>query len=240
MSGCNAAGTDCNVCGTGETLCSSGCEKLGSDPNNCGTCGHVCPDPPVVGSASATCSAGACGLACDAGYLACGGTSYCQIAGWGFEGTTTEGFGTMNSGQMALTSISVSGSVFHGGAQALALGIDAQGHGAARRFDVGLSLCGGGGYVLANAQTVSAWFYLRPDSDSAPPPDPASQIGVRLTTSTGVGGNTASLIPVGMWFQVSTPIASVGGQLLELDLQGTFGSASDWTGVIYVDDVVIQ
>jgi hypothetical protein len=221
-------------------MCPNGCESLGNDPGNCGTCGHVCPDAPVVGSGSATCSAGTCGLGCNAGYIACGGTSYCQIARWEFEGSTTDGFGTMSNGQMALTSVSVSGSVFHGGKQALALGIHAQGHGAARRFEVGLQLCGGSGYVPANAQTVSAWFYLRPDSATAPPPDASSQIGVRLTTSTGVGGNTASVIPVGTWFQVSSPIASVGSQLLDLSVQGTFGSGSDWTGVIYVDDVVIQ
>ena len=85
--------------------------------------------------------------------MMCGGTSDCQIARWGFEGSTTDGFGT---------------------------------------------------------------------------------------TSTGVGGNTASPVPIGTWFQVSTPIASVGSQLLELSLQGTFGTDADWTGVLYVDDILIQ
>ena len=194
----------------------------------------------MVGSGSATCSARACGFVCNANYLKCGGTTYCQIAGWGFEGSTTDGFGNVNNGQTAVTSISVSASVFHSGAQALAIKISAMGEGAARTFDVGLRLCDDNGYVPANAQSVSTWFYLSPDSDTVPPPDPSSQIGEHLTTSTGGGGNTQSPVPVGTWFQVSTPIASVGSQLLELALQGVFGPGSDWTGVVYVDDIVIQ
>jgi hypothetical protein len=243
-SACNAAGTDCNACVAGETMCSNGCQNLNNDPDNCGMCGHICSDPPVVGSGSATCSGTACGFVCNAGYLKCGGgTTYCQVASWGFEGSTTDGFANASNGPTAVTSISVSGSVFHAGAQALAIKINAQGEGAARRFDVALRLCGGNGYVPANAQTVTAWFYLSPDSDTVPPPDPNSLIGERLLTSTGGGGNTTSPlnpVVVGTWFQVSTPIASVGNQLLELAVQGVFGPDADWTGVVYVDDIVIQ
>lgn len=239
-SACNAAGTDCNACVAGETMCTNGCQNLSNDPDNCSMCGQICPEPPVVGSGSATCSASTCGFVCNANYLKCGDTTHCQIAGWGFEGTTTDGFGNVNGGQTAVTGISVSNSVFHSGAQALAIKINVQGEGVARTFSVGLRLCGGNGYVPANAQSVSAWFYLSPDSDTGPPPHPSSLIGEYLTTSTGVGGNTQSPVPVGVWFQVTTPIASVGSQLLELALQGVFGSGSDWTGVVYVDDIVIQ
>jgi hypothetical protein len=220
-------------------MCSNGCQNLSNDPDNCGMCGHACPEPPVVGSGSATCGGG-CGFVCNASYLKCGGTTYCQIAGWNFEGTTSDGFGIVNNGQTAVTSISVSGSVFHSGAQALAIKVNAQGTGGTRSFEVGLKLCGGNGFVPANGQTVSAWFYLSPDDDTAPPPDPSSQIGEHLVTSTGGGGNTVSPPPVGMWFQVSTPIASVGGQLVELALAGVFGPDSDWSGTVYVDDIVIQ
>jgi hypothetical protein len=177
---------------------------------------------------------------CNAGTLKCGGTVYCQKAGWDFEGTTTDGFGIVTNGETAVTSISVSGSVFHSGAQALAIKVNAQGAGAARAFEVGLRLCGGNGFVPANAQTVSAWFYLSPDSDAVPPPDAASQIGEHLTTNTGNGGNTTSPVMVGIWFQVSTPIVSVGNQLVELAVQGVFGPDADWSGVVYVDDIVIQ
>ncbi len=239
-SACNAAGTDCNACVGGETMCSNGCQNLSNDPDNCGMCGKVCAEPPVVGSGSATCSASACGFVCNASYLKCSGTTYCQTPSWGFEGNTTDGFANANNGQTAVTSISVSGSVFHSGAQALAIKINAQGQGASRTFDVGLRVCGGNGHLPANAQTVSAWFYLSPDSDTVPAPDGSSQVGEHLTTSTGAGGNTQSPVPVGSWFQVSTPIASVGSQLLEVALQGVFGPDADWAGVVYVDDIVIQ
>jgi hypothetical protein len=177
---------------------------------------------------------------CNASYLKCGGTTYCQIAGWDFEGATTEGFGNVNNGQTAVTSISVSTALFHSGGQSLAIKVSAQGQGASRTFEVGLRLCGGNGHVPANAQTVSAWFYLSPDSETVPPPDATSQIGERLTTSTQTGGNMTSPVPVGSWFQVSTPIASVGSQLLDLAVAGVFGPDSDWSGVVYVDDIVIQ
>jgi hypothetical protein len=221
-------------------MCPNGCQNLSNDPDNCGMCSHVCPEPPGVGSGSATCSGSACGFVCNASYLKCGGTTYCQIAGWGFEGNTTDGFGNINNGQTAVTGISVSGSVFHSGMQALAIRINAQGQGPSRTFQVGLKVCGGNGFVPANAQTVSAWFFLSPDGDTVPPPDASSQIGERLTTNMGTGGNTTSPVPVGTWFQVSTPIASVGNQLLELTVAGVFGMASDWAGVVYVDDIVIQ
>ena len=89
-SACNAAGTDCNACSRGETMCPDGCQNLSNDPDNCGMCGHGCADPPVVGSGSATCSVSSCGLSCNAGYLKCTGATYCQVASWGFEGSTTE------------------------------------------------------------------------------------------------------------------------------------------------------
>ena len=85
-SACNAAGTDCNACAAGETMCTNGCQNLSNDPDNCGMCGRVCADPPVVGSGSATCSASACGFVCNASYLKCGGTTYCQIAELGVRG----------------------------------------------------------------------------------------------------------------------------------------------------------
>jgi len=240
-SACNAAGTDCNACAGGETMCSNGCQNLNNDPDNCGMCGRVCADPPVAGSGSATCGSSGCGFVCNASYLKCGGgATYCQIASWGFEGTTSEGFGNVNNGPSAVTSISVSGSVFHSGAQALAIRINAHGDGGARTFVVGLRVCGGNGFVPANAQTVSAWFYLSPDPDTAPPPDATSRIGERLTTTMAEGGNTTSPVVVGSWFQVSTPIGSVGNQLVEVALQGVFGPDADWTGVVYVDDIVIQ
>jgi hypothetical protein len=72
-----------------------------------------------------------------------------------------------------------------------------------------------------------------------PDPDPASQIGVRVNTNMGSGG-TPNAVVVGTWFQISTAVSSVGSQLTGLSIQGAFGPGADWSGVIYVDDVVIQ
>jgi hypothetical protein len=240
-SACNAAGTDCNACLAGETMCTNGCQNLTNDPDNCGMCGHICAEPPVVGSGSATCSTSTCGFVCNANYLKCGGTTYCQIASWEFEGNTTDGFGNMDNGPTAVQSIVSVPTVPHGGTHALAITIKAQGQGAERTFAVGLKMCGGNGFVPANAQTVSAWFFLSPDGDAVPPPDDMSRIGVRLTTNMGTGGNaTGNPVPVGTWFQVTAPVASVGNQLIELAVAGVFGDTSDWSGVVYVDDIVIQ
>jgi hypothetical protein len=238
-SACNAAGTDCNACLAGETMCTNGCQNLSNDPDNCMTCGHVCAQPPVAGSGSATCGSSNCGFICNAGYLKCSGTTYCQIASWDFEGTTTDGFGNLSNGPSAVTGIAVNTARHHGGAQALAIGIDAKNGSAERNFDVGVTLCGGSGSVPANAQTVTAWVFLEPASDTVPDPDPNSQIRVHLTTGTGEGG-TSNPIVVGQWFQISTSISSIGSQLLQLGVQGGFGPGPDWSGTIYVDDISIQ
>ena len=242
-SACNAAGTDCSACLAGETMCTNGCKNLSGDPTNCGSCGNVCPDPPVVGSGSAICGSGSCGVSCNAGYLHCGGNSYCQIQSWGFEDGTTDGFSMVGTGQMAVTSISASTSVTHGGTYALAIGIDVQG--SVRGFEVGLALCGGAaGYLPSNGQTVSAWFYLSPASDTVPPPHPNSRFGEHLYTNGSDGGNAPTQSTVGSWFHVSTPIESVGTELQRIAFQGVFDTDGttdfDWSGIVYIDDIAIQ
>jgi hypothetical protein len=50
---------------------SNGCEvDLGADPKNCSSCGKACL---LLPNADATCSKGACGFTCQAGYLDCDG-----------------------------------------------------------------------------------------------------------------------------------------------------------------------
>ena len=130
----------------------------------------------------------------------------------------------------------------HGGTYALAIGISAQG--SARGFYVGLNMCGGNGYLPSGSRTISAWFYLSPSSDTVPPPSPTSGFGESLNyTNTSDSGNAPPAPAVGSWFHVSSPLG-VGTQLIAFSLHGFFGTdgtpATDWDGVVYVDDITIQ
>jgi hypothetical protein len=235
-SSANCSNSTC--CASGLTGCSGTCYDLATNTANCGTCGHVCPAPPVVGSGSATCSGGTCGLTCSAGYLQCGGTSYCQIATWNFDDGTADGFAVVGNSQPAVTSVMPSAAVTHGSsAGALAITVNIQG--SDRSFEVGLKLCGGSGFLPAGTHVVSAWFYLQP-SDASTPPGPNSTFGEHLYTNSSEGGNAPTNATVGAWFQVSSTISDVGNQLTAFSLQGSFDPATDWSGTVYVDDVMIQ
>lgn len=78
-----AAGTCSLACDLGHDDCdgdpANGCEAdVGSDVDNCGSCGNVCSER----HAAATCVAGACAVACDAGYADCDGDPLtgCEVA----------------------------------------------------------------------------------------------------------------------------------------------------------------
>ena len=65
VGGCSAGWSDCNG------VSADGCEtETGADVTNCGTCGNVCP---VRAHATTTCTSGACGFSCDAGWSDCNG-----------------------------------------------------------------------------------------------------------------------------------------------------------------------
>ena len=86
-SACNAAGTDCNACPAGETMCPNGCQNLNNDPDNCGMCGQRLRRA----------TGGRVGIG-DLQRLhlrvrlqrqlpsSAASTTYCQSEGWGFEG----------------------------------------------------------------------------------------------------------------------------------------------------------
>jgi hypothetical protein len=105
-------------------------------------------------------------------------------------------------------------------------------------------MCGGSGYLPSGGRTISAWFYLSPSSNTVPPPSPTSFFGEHLYTSASDGGNAPNAATVGSWFKVSSPIDAVGTQLVAFSLQGFFDTdgtpATDWDGVVYVDDITIQ
>src|SRR5207247_478165 len=69
---CNGGYGDC------DGIASTGCEtNLNTNATHCGTCPTVCPSYP---NSSPTCAAGACGIACSAGFGDCDG-----MAGTGCE-----------------------------------------------------------------------------------------------------------------------------------------------------------
>jgi hypothetical protein len=60
------------TCLGGSTLCGGACTVTANDPQNCGSCGNVCAGAP---QATAVCTAGNCGFACQAGYQNCNNVS---------------------------------------------------------------------------------------------------------------------------------------------------------------------
>jgi hypothetical protein len=59
-----------DVCAAGETSCAGSCLRTDADVMHCGRCANACPAP---ANATATCAAGACGIACLAGFGDCDG-----------------------------------------------------------------------------------------------------------------------------------------------------------------------
>ncbi|MBK8168810.1 MAG: VCBS repeat-containing protein [Sandaracinaceae bacterium] len=72
------------------TRCGATCVNLDTDPIACGSCSHVCPSSD---HGHATCSARACGIACDFGYHLCGSVcvSDASILSCGTSCTTCPG-----------------------------------------------------------------------------------------------------------------------------------------------------
>jgi hypothetical protein len=72
---------DCDAsfsCPSSLSCCGSTCKNFVTDLENCGACNHPCPVP---ANSSPTCTNGACGFICNAGFFACG--DHCCTAGAG-------------------------------------------------------------------------------------------------------------------------------------------------------------
>jgi hypothetical protein len=81
---CTAGVCSIGACDVGRADCdgntATGCEiDLNGDPKNCGTCATACPTP---ANAVPTCSAGACGFACLAGFMLCDGKCVDSTSDW--------------------------------------------------------------------------------------------------------------------------------------------------------------
>ncbi|APR79106.1 BNR repeat domain protein [Minicystis rosea] len=140
---CGACGTACpagkvcsngtcgDACQTGYDTCGTGpsafCTQTDTDPSNCGGCGHACA-PPAHGSIT-SCTLGACGFTCNAGYATtnngntclsltgissgvyhtCGLTSSGGVMCWGQNYRGQLGDGTKNNHLSPVTVLGLSG-----------------------------------------------------------------------------------------------------------------------------------
>ena len=73
-----AANQDCVdgicICPAGTDRCDKRCVDVNVDPNNCGACGNACPGAgDDTANGTPTCSGGACGYLCYAGFANCDG-----------------------------------------------------------------------------------------------------------------------------------------------------------------------
>lgn len=213
-------------CATGTDCGTSGCINVnGSDSSHCGSCTRVC-------SAGQSCSSGNC--ACTTGAPACGG-----CLAWDFEwGSTPSPWSLATSPDITspngATNIGITQSKTHGGSSSLIapIQIDSVNTYSA---EVTVSLpC----EVNLSGYTGWAYVYL---AGSYPLTDFSNQLLVDTWSSSGTiedhvvpfFGN----IPTNEWFKVDLGFLSPN----QVDRIGiVLAPSSNWTGTMYVDDVVIN
>jgi len=247
---CNPSGTDCSTCPVGQMSCATGCKDTANDVLNCGSCGRVCPSP-ASGTGVATCSSGQCGFKCNPGYLECIATSgtavRCQQQSWDFEDQSTGGFKSLPR-ESAVRSIGISTRQTHNGRFSLALQIGATGTGATRMFQVGPVLCGGEGFVPTKGRALIGWMLIEP-ADAKQTFGKASYFGMRAWTEKDNALVAGAPRGYNEWFEMYMPIdQTIGGeQFVQFAGEGVFTSdiitlpgGDDWTGYIYLDDILIK
>ena len=144
---------------------------------------------------------------------------------------------------MAVRSFGASTAKPRTGKYSLAIAIEVRGE--ARGFELGHYMCGSSGFIPANGQTVTAWFYLEPEPGTAEiPVHDNSYFGEHLYTERFNGGNIPYFNKVRTWFKVTTPIEQLGSQLYQIAVEGYFNSDGssryDWRGTVYIDDITID
>ena len=245
---CNPMNTDCSTCPVGQMSCPAGCKDLSRDVLNCGTCGNVCPSP-APGTGIATCSGGQCSFSCNSGYLQCvpingANVARCQQQVWDFEDQSLGGLRSTLA-QSAVRGIGISTRQTHTGRYSLAVQIVATGQGQSRVFQIGTVLCGGQGFVPAKELNVMGWMMLEP-ADIKQVLGKASYFGMHAWTDKADGLVEGRFPGYNEWFESVTPVAPLGGeQLLQFAAEGGLAPdiialPGDWTGTIYIDDILIK
>jgi hypothetical protein len=197
----------------------------GSDSNHCGSCTKAC----IAGQ---TCNSGTC--ACTKGAPACGG-----CLAWDFEWGSNPSPWSLELSAGATspngaTNIGITQSKYNSGASSLIapILIDAVNTHVA---EVTVSLpC----KTNLSGFSGSAYVYFAGDY---PLTDFANQLIVDTWSSSGTGGDHVvpyfGNIPTNGWFKVDLGFTSS----VQVDRIGiTLSPASNWTGTMYVDDVVIN
>jgi hypothetical protein len=213
-------------CTTGTDCGASGCLDVnGNDINHCGSCTKAC----VAGQG---CSLGIC--SCTKGAPACGG-----CLAWDFEWGANPSPWSLESSAGATspngaTNIGITQSKHNGGASSLIAPILIDG-GNTHLAEVTVSLP-----CKTNLSGYSGWAYVYFAGDY-PLTDFSNQLVVDTWSSSGTAGDHVvpyfGNIPTNAWFKLDLGfLSSVQVDRIGIILTPT----SNWTGTMYVDDVVIN
>jgi hypothetical protein len=172
---------------------------------------------------------------------------HCQQQSWDFEDQSGGGIKNMLS-PSAVRGMAISTRQAHEGRFSLALQIAATGTGQTRMFQVGAALCGGQGFVPTKGRTLMGWMYIEP-TDTKQTFGRNTYFGMRAWTEKENALVEGVPRGYGEWFEIYMPIESTlgGEQLLQFAAEGLLATdiislpgAEDWTGFIYLDDILIK
>ena len=212
-------------CASGLTGCAGQCVNTNTNSTYCGSCTKAC-------AAGLSCNSGTC--ACTKGAPACGG-----CLAWDFEWGSNPSPWSLEltagaTSPNGATNIGITQSKYNSGASSLIapILIDAIN---THFAEVTVSLP-----CKTNLSGYSGWAYVYFAGDY-PLTDFANQLIVDTWNSSGTGGDHVvpyfGNIPTNGWFKLDLGFTSS----VQVDRIGiTLAPASNWTGTMYVDDVVIN
>jgi hypothetical protein len=233
-SGCNAAGTDCLICGSGLAACNGICCLSGQGccggvcvdtTSNVQMCGKSCTVCPTPDRAIATCNQGACGTTCVGGAPKCSDGS-CSRLSWNFDSTDLDG----------ITPSSVQVRNFNGN-QALAVDV-AQLSALQQGEEFTVPICLSGSVDLS-AKTVSMRIFF----DGVPGNNPGNfPVQVIVVSASQESGFLDFMVEdPETWISYSSPfsLSTLSQETAQIIVQATsFGGP--FSGTIWFDDITIQ
>jgi hypothetical protein len=222
------------ACDAGWHACSDAC-RADDDATACGADCEPCAAPE---HGAPLCESGECSRRCDDGYLSCPDRS-CGPLRFGFESGTLEGLRIVPENSRAAVG-SPTPATFEG---RQVVRVDLRVEGDNRNLQVRLDPCAGAAVDGLGLGTLSV--DVRFDGPSLPAAAGAHEISLSVWTATSSYAVGRMTMPAtGIWHALS-------GQLSEVDTTQVLGvgvyvyingagSAQDWTGTVYLDDVRID